>query len=220
MPEPIPKSEASTQRKAAYKIVTVPDLDKTWVKLTSIIDDCSKQLSGIRKVEHVVFPLLEDSKEFLEPPEPAHIDDLKKMYTQIKWLLGQGKKEPMEVLARLEKYFPYYTLSFEQMVKEMKAEQLQKTMSSPEGVKELLRASGLNIEEPVDATKSPADILFENVDDVELSEDSYREKLKELNENYWELQAEIANTYDFGLALLDLEPVKQQLIGKIEALRT
>ena len=102
--------------------MTVPDLDKTWAKLTSIIDDCSKQLSGIRKVEHVVFPLLEDSKEFLEPPEPAHIDDLKVMYVQIMWLLDQGKREPLEVLVRLEKYLPYYSLSFEQMTKEMKVE--------------------------------------------------------------------------------------------------
>ena len=81
-------------------------------------------------------------------------------------------------------------------------------MSSPEGIKALLKARGLDVEEPAEATKSPAEILFDNVDDVELSEDSYREKLRELNENYWELQAEMANTYDFGLALLDLEPVK------------
>lgn len=205
-------------RRSVYKIVTVPDIDKTWAKLTSIIDDFSKRLSGIRRVEHVIFPLLEDSREFLEAPDPEKIDDLKIMYEQINWLLGQGRREPGLILARLEKYFPYFTLTYEQMIKEMKAKQFQAALGSADGVKELLRRR--HVTDPAEGEKSAAEVLSEQVDKVELSEESHREKLQELNDSFWDLQLELANTYDFGLILLDVEPVKQQLVGKIDALRT
>ena len=82
VPEAAQKNDAAP-RKFAYKIVTVPDIDETWAKLTSIVDDFSQQLSGVRRVERVILPLLEDSREFLETPDPEKIDDLKLMYAQI-----------------------------------------------------------------------------------------------------------------------------------------
>jgi len=46
---------------------------------------------------------------------------------------------------------------------------------------------------------------------VEITEECYRRKFKELREAYWEIQLEIPEEYDFGLILMDFKPAKEKI---------
>lgn len=51
-----------------------------------------------------------------------------------------------------------------------------------------------------------------------ISEQVYIEQYKKLQQDYWGLQLDFQNQYDFGLILLDTEPIKKQLLTKIKTL--
>ena len=62
-----------------YEVVTVPDIQKTWSKLTGLAEDFRGALASVKKVEHIIYPLLVSKNPYLADPNPAVIQDLKKL---------------------------------------------------------------------------------------------------------------------------------------------
>ena len=65
--------------KSVYEIVTVPDIQKTWSRLTGLAEDFRGALASVKKVEHIIYPLLVSKTPYLADPDPAVIQDLKKL---------------------------------------------------------------------------------------------------------------------------------------------
>ena len=63
--------------------MTVPDIEKTWIRLTGIIEDFRLALAGVKRIERIIYPLLEDSPKFIGNPDPALVDDLKVLDMQV-----------------------------------------------------------------------------------------------------------------------------------------
>ena len=71
-------------------------------------------------------------------------------------------------------------------------------------------------EENDDEGKTAAEILEEKVKAVQLDRRSYRDKFKELERVYWDISSSLSDEMDYGLLKLDMKPVKEQLLKKIE----
>lgn len=63
--------------------MTVPDIEKTWIRLTGIIEDFRLALASVKRIERIIYPLLEDSPKFIGNPDPALVDDLKVLDMQV-----------------------------------------------------------------------------------------------------------------------------------------
>jgi hypothetical protein len=53
---------------------------------------------------------------------------------------------------------------------------------------------------------------------IDISRNDYKNKFKELDSLYWQIQLEIENQYDFGIILFNTEQFKNQVISKINQL--
>jgi hypothetical protein len=54
-----------------YEVVTVPDIHKTWAKLSGLAEDFRRALASVKKIEHIIYPLLKSRNQFLADPDPA-----------------------------------------------------------------------------------------------------------------------------------------------------
>lgn len=61
--------------------------------------------------------------------------------------------------------------------------------------------------------------MLEQAQDMEISEDIYERKYKEIDNAYWEVQRSIHNEIDFGIIILDLSTFKRKLVTKLHDLR-
>jgi hypothetical protein len=68
--------------------VTLPDIEKVWNRLTAIVEDFRQSLSSVKRIEHIIYPLLKKEPSNLKNPDPAEVDDLKLLDMQIKWLVS------------------------------------------------------------------------------------------------------------------------------------
>ena len=64
-------------------IVTEPDLGSTWSLLTGLVTDFQTALSGVKRLENIIYPLLESKEHHLNAPDPSKIEDLKVIQKQI-----------------------------------------------------------------------------------------------------------------------------------------
>lgn len=66
----------------------MPDINESWKMLEDIMKKFQEALSGVKKIENIIFPLLIGAKPYLEEPNAEKIDDLKVLDGRIKWLLS------------------------------------------------------------------------------------------------------------------------------------
>ena len=59
------------------QIITVPDLKGTFDMLTNIVIDFRHSLSGVKRMETIIYPILKCDNHFLQAPDPTKIEDLK-----------------------------------------------------------------------------------------------------------------------------------------------
>ena len=202
-----------------YELVTVPDIEKAWSRLTGIIEDFRLALAGVKRIEHIIYPLLEDSPEFIGNPDPATVDDLKVLDMQVQWLVSQARAAPEALLKRLGRYVRYASLSYDQLIYEMKARVVQDSEGQRQEEATRLGSAALQTPDSHPGSDgealSPQERLAEKVAEVEISEEGYLEKLKELDQAYWDVQLKFDNQYDFGIIFLDLAAAKKQIATKI-----
>ena len=71
-----------------YEVATVPDINESWKMLEDIMKKFQGALSGVKKIENIIFPLLNNAKPYLDEPNTERIDDLKVLDGRIKWLMS------------------------------------------------------------------------------------------------------------------------------------
>lgn len=57
---------------ALYKVCTTPDIDQIWQHLDNISLNFAKALSGIKAVEHQVYPLINIAEKYKYIARPDH----------------------------------------------------------------------------------------------------------------------------------------------------
>ena len=112
--------EKTEPKKTSYELVTVPDIQRTWNKLTGLAEDFRGALASVKKIEHIIYPLLTSKQQFLADPDPAVIEDLKKVNQQVEWLVSQARAQPEAIISKLKAYLKYAQISYDQMIFEMK----------------------------------------------------------------------------------------------------
>jgi hypothetical protein len=70
-------SKSASDIENRYEIATVPEINESWRMLQDIMTEFQGALSGVKKVENIIFPLLETPKPFLDEPDAEKIADLK-----------------------------------------------------------------------------------------------------------------------------------------------
>ena len=75
-------------RTSSYEIVTVPDINKSWVKLVDICKQFKSALSGVKRIENYIYPLLEEENQFLNEPDFTITDELLVINMQIEWSIS------------------------------------------------------------------------------------------------------------------------------------
>jgi hypothetical protein len=194
----------------------VPDINKAWSRLTGIIEDFRQALAGIKRIEHIIYPLIEDAERmYLGNPDPAEVDDLKVLNMQVEWLISQARAAPEAVLKRLGRYVKYASLTYDQLIWDMKARVVRDNEGQQEDAN-LDTEMVITQEDASDEEKlSPQEIFTEKVALVEITEQGYLDQFKELDQAYWDIQLKFDNQYDYGIIFLDLEPAKKQMCTKI-----
>lgn len=71
-----------------FQIVTIPDLESTWKMLTEIIVEFQSCLSNVKRIENIIYPLLQSDVTFLASPHPNKIEELSVLHQKIKWLIS------------------------------------------------------------------------------------------------------------------------------------
>ena len=88
--------------------------------MANIVDEFQAALSGVKRVEHIVYPILQSDRPFLKTPDSENIEDLKVKQKQVSWLISQAKGQPDKILKEMQKYLRYYSLESTDMLREMK----------------------------------------------------------------------------------------------------
>ena len=151
----------------------------------------------------------------------------------------------MAILKDISKYLKYVSITENEMIRNMKIQIYNKKRRRDSEVEEqvdevaqdqdiedaLLQKSTSSVSEdqaPEKAQKKEShqpgpeltaeEQLESALEQLEITQDEYSDKLFELTNAYWDIQEKYQNQYDFGIILLDLETVKKQISSKIEAL--
>lgn len=152
---------------------------------------------------------------YLGNPDPAEVDDLKVLNMQVEWLISQARAAPEAVLKRLGRYVKYASLTYDQLIWDMKARVVRDNEGQQEDAN-LDTEMVITQEDASDEEKlSPQEIFTEKVALVEITEQGYLDQFKELDQAYWDIQLKFDNQYDYGIIFLDLEPAKKQMCTKI-----
>jgi hypothetical protein len=77
-------------------------------------------MSGVPRVESVIFPLLEGGKRFLAAPQPSSSPELGQLRRQIRWLVAQSRGGPMAMLRQLKPYLKYLPLTPDDLTRQIK----------------------------------------------------------------------------------------------------
>jgi hypothetical protein len=81
------------------------------------------------------------------------------------------------------------------------------------------RAARAHLEATLES-KTAQEIIDQQLKAVVLNESTYRNNILDLDQAYWALQIDVPNERDFGMVKFDFRQVKDQLLRKIEGLRT
>jgi hypothetical protein len=117
-----------------YRPVTVPDLEGTWKLLENIVEEFSVALSGIKRLEHIIYPILKSDRVMIGSPDPEKLASFKQVQKQVKWLISQAKGTPDHLITEIKQFLLYYSMEASNMVRSMKVEcyKINKEMEAEE----------------------------------------------------------------------------------------
>ena len=207
----IKKYKERDESGSKYYLYTKPSLMNIWKDLFSVTNLFLNALSGVKRVDELVFPQLTLKKNVLRSPDQKIDPKL----VLIAACINFARDKPQEQLKKMKKYMHFLDITTESMILSMKKRSYEK-YSNSEGSEdekdESSEGEGDNSNEVISEDDEDA---YKNID---ITNEVYIEEFKILRGAYWDVQRYIDKVYDFGLIQMDWQLFLKHVIKHLDKL--